>query len=72
MVYVFSDAEVSFHISIRHDPKYKINWRISVTFQIKLHVKEKVILNNIKNTLGIGIITVHTKDTANFNVNSIK
>lgn len=51
--------------------KYKTNWRISLTFQIKLHVKDIALLNSIKNTLGVGTITLHTNDTANFNVYSI-
>ena len=51
--------------------KYKTNWRISLTFQIKLHVKDIALLKNIKNTLGVGTITLHNKNTANFNVYSI-
>lgn len=65
------DAEASFQISIRHDKKYKTNWRISLTFQIKLHVKDIALLKSIQNTLGVGTITLHNKDTANFNVYSI-
>ena len=68
----FIDAEGCFQISIRYDKKYKTNWRISLTFQIKLHVKDIALLNNIKNTLGVGTITLHNNDTANFNVYSIK
>ena len=67
----FIDAEGSFQISIRQDKKYKTNWRTSVTFQIKLHVKDISLLNNIKNSLGIGTITLHNKNTANFNIYSI-
>lgn len=67
----FMDAEASFKISIRHDKKYKTNWRISLTFQIKLHVKDIALLKSIQNTLGVGTITLHNKDTANFNVYSI-
>jgi len=68
----FIDAEGCFQISIRQDKKYKTNWRISLTFQIKLHVKDIHLLNNFKNTFGVGTITLHKKDTANFNVYSIK
>ena len=67
----FIDAEGCFQISIRQDKKYKTNWRISLTFQIKLHVKDIALLNNIKNTKGVGTITLHNNDTANFNVYSI-
>ena len=67
----FIDAEGCFQISIRQDKKYKTNWRISFTFQIKLHVKDIALLNNIKNSLGVGTITLHNKDTANFNIYSI-
>jgi len=67
----FIDAEGCFQISIRHDKKYKTNWRISLTFQIKLHVKDIALLNNIKNFLNVGTITLHNKDTANFNIYSI-
>jgi hypothetical protein len=67
----FIDAEGCFQISIRQDKKYKTNWRVSLTFQIKLHVKDIALLNNFKYTFGVGTITYHNKNTCNFNVYSI-
>jgi len=44
----FIDAEGCFQISIRQDKNYKTNWRVSLTFQIKQHVKDITLLNNFK------------------------
>jgi hypothetical protein len=68
----FTDAEGSFQISIRHDTRSKINWRVSPAFQIKLHIKDIGILEEIKNMLGVGTITKDKLNTANFNAWSIK
>jgi len=68
----FTDAEGSFQISIRHDTRLKFNWRVGPAFQIKLHIKDIGILEEIKNMLGVGTITKDKLNTANFNVWSIK
>ena len=68
----FTDAEGSFQISVRKDTRQKINWRVGPAFQIKLHIKDISILEEIKNTLGVGTITKDKFNTANFNVWSIK
>jgi len=52
----FSDAEGCFSISIKPSIKMKTNWRVSPVFIIKLHIKDILILENIKNTLGVGTI----------------
>ena len=52
----FSDAESTFYISIRRDNTYKLKWKISLSFAIKLHIRDIGILYFIKKQLGIGII----------------
>ena len=47
----FTDAEGCFSISIQPSVKMKTNWRVKPVFLIKLHVKDLLILENIKNTL---------------------
>ena len=68
----FTDAEGSFQIILRYDTRLKINWRVGPAFQIKLHIKDIAILEEIKNTLGVGTITKDRLNTANFNVWSVK
>jgi hypothetical protein len=66
------DAEGCFLIDVRQDAKYKVKWRVSCSFQLKLHIKDIALLEQIKNTLGVGTITKDKVNTANFNVWSIK
>lgn len=68
----FVDAEGCFQVSIRQDLKQKIKWRVSSAFQIKLHIKDLALLEQIKNTLGVGTITTDGKNFCNYNVWSVK
>ena len=59
-------------IKIRKRPTFRTGWSIQPEFQIKLHKKDIMILEEIKNTLGVGTVTKDKLNTANFNVWSIK
>ena len=48
----FTDAEGCFSVILTKRPTLK--WRIIVSFEINLHSKDILILNRIKNFLGIG------------------
>jgi LAGLIDADG endonuclease len=48
----FTDAEGCFSILIQPNTNYKTNWRVKAIFTILLHIKDIVLLENIKNTLG--------------------
>lgn len=52
----FIDGEGSFTISVQKNQKLKIGWEIQAKFTIKLHKKDKAILELIQSTLGEGII----------------
>ena len=68
----FSDAEASFIISIYKDDKSKMKWRVSPYFCIHIHIKDLPLLQNIKETLGVGIVRSNSKSTAVFRVNSMQ
>ena len=57
---------------MRLDSKYKIKWRISAAFQIKLHIKDIDVLESIKNTWKIGTITKDSANMVNLNVWSLE
>ena len=66
------DAEGSFQISIHQNQKYKTGWEVSAKFQIGLHEKDRVILELIRLSLGVGTISKQGKDSLQFWVKSIK
>lgn len=43
---------------IQPNTNYKTNWRVKAIFTILLHIKDIVLLENIKNTLGVGKIRI--------------
>ena len=66
----FTDAEGCFSISIQPSVKMKTNWRVKPVFLIKLHVKDLLILENIKNTLGVGTIRKTGNNSVTYTVES--
>lgn len=48
----FSDAECSFTISLVRTKKGKVGWEVQPTFQIGLHHKDKVLLEQLQNYFG--------------------
>ena len=67
----FTDAEGCFSLKIQQNAKLKTNWRVRPVFSITLHVKDLLLLESIKNTLGVGKISKSNK-TVIFAVDSIK
>ena len=65
----FSDAESSFIVSIY---KNGSKWRVTPYFCIHIHNKDLPLLNQIKETLGVGIVRKNSETTAVFRVNSIQ
>jgi competence protein ComGF len=56
----FADAESNFTCSIVSDSRSKLNWEVSMSFNISLHIKDIQLLEDIKYTLGVGKIRKHT------------
>ena len=48
----FTDAEGCFMCNIIKKPKYKVGWEIQRVFQIKLHVKDFLVILGIQHSLG--------------------
>jgi hypothetical protein len=59
----FSDAESSFYISIGKNNNVKLGWAVKAIFEINLHLKDKKILENIKNYFG-GVGNILTKENS--------
>jgi hypothetical protein len=56
----FCDAESNFTCSIVSDSRSKLNWEVSMSFNISLHIKDIKLLEDIKYTLEVGKIRKHT------------
>jgi len=67
----FTDAEGCFTIKIQRNEELKTKWRVRPVFSITLHIKDLLLLEAIKNTLGVGNISKSNK-MAIFSVDSIK
>jgi hypothetical protein len=52
----FSDAEGCFSVII--EILEPLKWRVRVSFEINLHVKDVVILNRIKEYFGVGSVYI--------------
>lgn len=69
----FVDAEGSFQIIVRKEPRNKTGWRVESRFSIGLHEKDRAILNLIQaNFCGIGKIEKQGKDSIQYRVYDIK
>jgi hypothetical protein len=70
----FSDAESYFSLIIIKSSKYKTGWTVKPIFSIHLHIKDKVLLNQIQSFFGVGLIrSVSEKNrTVHFSVQSSK
>lgn len=55
----FIDAEGCFNVSILKNSELVTGWQINPTFQISLHTKDKVLLELIQRSLGVGSIYKH-------------
>ena len=52
----FVDAEGCFSINVYNDSKYKMEWRVQLSFQIELYEKDLLLLEEIHKLLKIGKI----------------
>jgi hypothetical protein len=68
----FSDAEGSFIISIYKDVKSKTKWRVTPNFSIHIHIKDIALLEDIRNSLGVGKVRKNSINTAIFRVDNIQ
>ena len=69
----FSDGESYFSISLIGSSKMSTGWVVNLQFGIKLHKKDRYLLELIKDFfMGIGSITSHGKDAVQFRVSSVK
>jgi hypothetical protein len=69
----FSDAESCFSILVQPNTKSRLKWRVKPIFTIGLHSKDIELLNLIKNTLGVGKVSIRTTSkTVVYSVESLK
>ena len=68
----FVDGEGCFHISISERKGRKFGWQVSLHFQIGLHVKDKAVLDAIKEHLYVGEIGKQGSFAIQLQVQSIK
>lgn len=55
----FTDAEGCFSVII--SKRSNLNWRVQVSFEINLHIKDIAILYLIKNLFGVGSVSSRKK-----------
>ena len=68
----FTDAEGSFTISISPDNRSNLKWAVQAIFTINLHKKDIKILEEVKNTLGVGYINFISDSVISYKVKSKK
>lgn len=68
----FIDAEGCFTLGIESNPNYKTGWSVYIRFQIKLHVKDREILENMQTYFGTGRINKDKNNALAYVVTSIK
>jgi hypothetical protein len=68
----FTDAEGSFLINIQSRPGLKLDYSISLSFKLKLHSKDKELLERILNFFNVGKIYTRKDGYIEYIVNSMK
>lgn len=68
----FADAECCFSISIVRKNKLKVGWEIKIRFQINLHQKDKVLLQQIQSYFGVGSLYKYGSQLLQLCVFSVK
>ena len=68
----FTDGEGCFAIIIYRDKRLSTGWRVQLSFQIALHQKDKVLLEQVRNYFGVGSITKRGEEMIQFRVSSEK
>ncbi len=67
----FMDAEGSFGIQVSKYEKNLVGWTVKLSFQIVVHKKDQVLLENIKECLGIGKIYALRKDYSHYFISGL-
>jgi len=68
----FSDAESCFTLSVVRNKERKIGWRVSYCFQITIHKKDLVLLEQIQSYFLVGSITNHRYDSIHYRVQTVE
>lgn len=69
----FTDAEGCFTLNVTRNKEYKTGWYIQAIFQIGLHQKDHVLLDQIKSSFGVGSINFkHGPQTIQYRIVSVK
>jgi hypothetical protein len=66
----FTDGEGCFRISLTKRDNL-VGWRVQLFFQIALHEKDKLLLENLQNYLGVGKIYKSGKDMLQYKIQSL-
>lgn len=67
----FTDAEGSFSIIVAKSNNLKVQWQARLFFQISLHMKDRILLEQVKNFFGAGEIHTKTSDSLSYSVKSM-
>ncbi len=68
----FTDGEANFRIEISKNNERKTGWRVYSSFSIGLHNKDRVLLENVRASLGyVGNISKQGKDSIHLQVSSL-
>lgn len=68
----FTDAEGSFSTVVAKSNNLKVNWQARLFFQISLHVKDRILLEQIKDFFCVGEIYTKTSDSIIYTVKSMR
>lgn len=68
----FADGEANFTLRVTRNKEFKTGWRARVSFQIGVHKKDKDLLKQIKDYLGVGNIYELESESVQFRVESVK
>lgn len=68
----FIDGEGSFILNIYKDKRQKIGWRVLLSFKIVSHIKDRALLEIIRNFLGVGQIYSHESNTVELRIQSME
>lgn len=67
----FADGESCFHIGVINEKEYKTGWKVDLAFSIPLHKRDKDVLIQVRDSLGVGKIYKHGPNTVQLRVRSI-
>lgn len=68
----FSDGESCFYVGIKKSKKVSIGWRITLSFTINLHERDRAVLELISNYLGVGKVYQSRDRLVQLRIESIK